>query len=112
SGSVLHSWFPVYSHEYQQYSPGMILLLEMVRTAAEHGIRSIDLGKGMSMYKRRFMSHSIEVAEGCSRIPAFINHARDLRELAERWGRSSALKPVLRLPGRVVKKLEREGRYD
>lgn len=112
SGAVLHSWFPVYSHQYQQYSPGMMLLLEVVRSAAEHGIESIDLGKGMSLYKRRFMSHSIEVAEGCSELPAFINHVKHLCELAERWGRASALKPVLRLPGRVFKKLEREGRYD
>jgi CelD/BcsL family acetyltransferase involved in cellulose biosynthesis len=111
STRVWHSWFPVYNRHFQGYSPGMILLLEKVRSAAAQGIQYIDLGKGMSTYKRRFMSRTLDVAEGCVEVPSLVNRAKHLRELAERWGRSSALRPLLRMPGRVLKHIERRGRY-
>jgi CelD/BcsL family acetyltransferase involved in cellulose biosynthesis len=112
SEDVWHSWFPVYNQRFQAYSPGLILLTEMVRTAAQNGVDYIDLGKGMSTYKKRFMTGAIQVAEGCAEVPSLLNGARHLRDRAERWGRSSVLRPVLRVPGRVVKTIERRRRYD
>jgi len=64
SGGVLHSWFPAYDRDFARYSPGLVMFLELAKTAAAAGIRRIDLGKGTEDYKQSLMSGSIEVAEG------------------------------------------------
>lgn len=112
SRRVWHSWFPVYNHEFHAYSPGLILLLEMIRAAADEGVEHIDLGKDISTYKKRFMTSAIQVAEGCAEVPSLLNSARHLRDRAEQWSRSSIFRPVLRIPGRVVKSIERRRRYE
>jgi len=49
SDRVWHSWFPVYNNTYHAYSPGLILLLEMIRAAAARdGVDYMDLGKDVS----------------------------------------------------------------
>ena len=108
---VWHSWFPAYNHELEEYSPGSILLFEIIREASERGIAYIDLGKGISLYKKRVMTGSIHVAEGCASIPSISNHLIHIREKTEALVKNSFLKPLLRIPGKMIKKMERESRY-
>jgi CelD/BcsL family acetyltransferase involved in cellulose biosynthesis len=65
SASVWHSWFPAYNRELRRYSPGLVLLLELARTASLLGIREIDLGKGEARYKQSFATGSLPLHEGC-----------------------------------------------
>ena len=65
---VLASWFPAYDPDFSVFSPGNILLRAVAEMAPDHGIGSIDLGRGTQQYKERFASTSYEVAEG--RVPA------------------------------------------
>jgi CelD/BcsL family acetyltransferase involved in cellulose biosynthesis len=65
---VLASWFPVYDPDFHAVSPGNILMHALAEMAPEHGIESIDLGRGTQQYKERFANSSYEVAEG--RVPA------------------------------------------
>jgi CelD/BcsL family acetyltransferase involved in cellulose biosynthesis len=109
---VWHSWFPAYNHVLEEYSPGSILLLKMIEAASERNIRYIDLGKGLSLYKKRVMTGGIPVAEGCLALPSFRNRARRIREIAEGWAKQSILSPVLRIPGRIIKGKERKRRYE
>lgn len=62
---VLHYWFPAYEREFQKYSPGLLLLIEIAKAAETVGIRKIDFGKGDEQYKRSFMTGSTQVGEGC-----------------------------------------------
>ncbi|WP_157861454.1 GNAT family N-acetyltransferase [Desulfurivibrio alkaliphilus] len=110
--TVLHSWFPGYDDEFHQYSPGLILLVEMIRHACDGDISYIDLGKDVLPYKEKFMTGAIQVAEGCAELPSAVNNLYALRRRAERWSRQSALLPILRIPGRFIKRLERKGRYE
>ena len=64
SYGVLHDWFPAYDPAMAQFSPGLILTLELSRAAAARGIRRIDRGKGMERHKKCFMSGTIMMAEG------------------------------------------------
>ena len=54
TNDILHYWFPVYDPEFQRYSPGTELLLEVARVASGHGITKVDLGYGDDAYKFRF----------------------------------------------------------
>jgi CelD/BcsL family acetyltransferase involved in cellulose biosynthesis len=64
SRSVLHYWFPAYRLEFSSYSPGFILLFDLIERAAERGLRKLDLGAGEEPYKVRLATSSIAVARG------------------------------------------------
>ena len=64
SGEVWHSWFPAFNPDLQQYSPGLVLMLELARAAPSLGIREIDLGKGEARYKQALATGSVAVLEG------------------------------------------------
>ena len=112
SRSVWHSWFPAYNDDLQKYSPGLMLLYDMIGVAADGETQYIDLGKGMSLYKKRVMTGSLPVTEGCVEVPSLRNQVRHFWEKVEQWSRQSALKPVLTIPGRMIKRMERKRRYE
>jgi CelD/BcsL family acetyltransferase involved in cellulose biosynthesis len=62
--SGLSWWFPAYDPELGQYSPGLVQLLDLAAQAGEHGVRTIDLGRGEHSYKLRVATGSYELAEG------------------------------------------------
>lgn len=64
SDAIWHYWFPAYDAEVAAYSPGLVLLLKIAEHASTIGISTIDLGAGISDYKKRFMNASIQVASG------------------------------------------------
>jgi CelD/BcsL family acetyltransferase involved in cellulose biosynthesis len=57
-------WFPAYNTKFASYSPGLILLLDLVAEAAARGLALVDLGRGEHHYKLRVATGSYEVAEG------------------------------------------------
>jgi CelD/BcsL family acetyltransferase involved in cellulose biosynthesis len=61
---TLHYWFPVYDHEFHQYGPGLLMLLEILRGAADAGIARVEFGKGDDAWKPRFATGVHRVAEG------------------------------------------------
>ncbi len=69
SSTVWHYWFPAYDRLFAKYSPGLVLLLKMAQTAEELGLQSIDLGTGITLYKRRLMNAVVSVAEGSVERP-------------------------------------------
>lgn len=64
SRTVLHRWFPAYDSNLARYSPGTMCALGVIENAHQHGIRRIDLGKGIESHKRQWTSKSIDVVEG------------------------------------------------
>jgi CelD/BcsL family acetyltransferase involved in cellulose biosynthesis len=74
SGAMMHSWFPAYDIDMATYSPGMYLLLETARAASEKGVTELDLGRGVSPYKSRVMTHSRTVLIGDASSPAWLGH--------------------------------------
>jgi CelD/BcsL family acetyltransferase involved in cellulose biosynthesis len=51
---TLHYWFPVYDLLYSAYSPGRILIKNIIINNAHNGIVSIDRGEGDTQAKRDF----------------------------------------------------------
>lgn len=84
SADVLHYWFPAYDPQYARYSPGLILLAELVRWAANLGLRMIDLGKGDAAYKTRLSNGAIALLEGRVERPSAIAAWRRARRLIAR----------------------------
>jgi CelD/BcsL family acetyltransferase involved in cellulose biosynthesis len=57
-------WFPAYDPELGRYSPGLILLLELIAASAARHVPVLDLGRGEHEYKLRVADRFYEVAEG------------------------------------------------
>ena len=66
SHNVLHWWFPAYDKNHAKISPGLILLLELTRSAANMGIREIELGPGEEAYKELVANSQIMIATDLS----------------------------------------------
>lgn len=100
SHGTLHYWFPAYNPEYQKYSPGNLMLLEIAEEANKRGVHKIDLGKGTESYKLCFGSAQTLVAEGCVRVPSLGNVVADRLFAAKEWIKTSPLKsPALATAG-------------
>jgi CelD/BcsL family acetyltransferase involved in cellulose biosynthesis len=85
SRTVWHYWFPAYDPQFAKYSPGLLLLLKMAEHAPQIGLRTIDLGTGLTLYKRRLMNASVSVAEGSVERPSsWLSLVRGLRRRAKR----------------------------
>ncbi len=112
SRHIWHSWFPAYDRSFEKYSPGLILLLEMITAAAEDSIQHIDLGKGLSLYKRRMMTSCLPIAEGSAEIPSIANSIHQFFVLAEDMGSKSCFHPLLRIPGKLLNRMKRNNRYE
>lgn len=98
SRATWHYWFPAYDRRFARYSPGLILLLHMARSAEDFGLRCIDLGTGLSLYKKRLMNASVDVAEGSVERPSLLRAIRSTRRslgaLLKRCRRVASLKPL------------------
>lgn len=88
SHSIWHYWFPAYDSQFSKYSPGLILLLKMAEHAPKIGLRTLDLGTGLTLYKRRLMNASISVAEGSVERPSWLSFVRNVRRKAKALTRS------------------------
>ena len=62
--SLLHWWFPAHDPAHAKLAPGRILLLEVIRHAAETGLAALDLGAGEEGYKRRFADAEVTLQSG------------------------------------------------
>jgi CelD/BcsL family acetyltransferase involved in cellulose biosynthesis len=64
SGAVFHMWFLTYNRELSHYSPGLVLLVELLKAASARGVRRVDFAKGHSQMKDTFHTNVAQVAEG------------------------------------------------
>jgi CelD/BcsL family acetyltransferase involved in cellulose biosynthesis len=84
SSTIWHYWFPAYDPQFAKYSPGLLLLLKMAQYAPQIGLHTVDLGTGLTLYKRRLMNGSVSVAEGSVERPSWLSLIRGVRRKAKR----------------------------
>jgi CelD/BcsL family acetyltransferase involved in cellulose biosynthesis len=100
SSLTWHWWFPTYAPGLSKYSPGAILLLEMIKAAPGMGIRWIDLGKGAQTYKDRIANDVVPLLEGVALRPSLRGYSWRAGHDALIFARESA-----RAGKRAVKRL-------
>lgn len=64
SKNVWHYWTTAYDPKYKKYSPGIIMLVEMIKCANNLGFNELDMGKETFEYKKRLHTHIIQLCEG------------------------------------------------
>lgn len=68
SATVWHYWTTFYDVEFARYSPGLLMLVEMAKSAPGMGLHELDLGKEDFEYKRRFHTRTVPMAEGMAAL--------------------------------------------
>jgi len=107
SQKVWHWWFPTYNPEYAKYSPGSLLLMEMIKHVPKRELTVIDLGKDRSRYKDQFSNRQIELAEGNVCLSTFPGKMKMLGERIARVIRKTPLVIPARIPARIIRRYRR-----
>ncbi len=103
---IAHAWFIAHDDEMQRYSPGVILITEVLRWAADKGMAELDLGPGDYRFKVSLANRQREVGHGfVGRLsPATLMRAAqyEVRRHAEALplGRFSAM------PGKAMRRMD------
>lgn len=105
SENVLHYWFPVYDPAYAKYSPGLVLVLQVARAAADLGFSRIDLGKGDERYKLSLASGAIPVTSGSVESGAMLQAVRRCWRQTRTWLKTSPVGAPARMSARLVRPL-------
>jgi CelD/BcsL family acetyltransferase involved in cellulose biosynthesis len=93
SRGVWHWWFPTYSEEWSQYSPGKLLLLETCGHVADSTTswHTIDLGKGDDSYKASFANAAYPLLEGSVSLGSAYHTLRSAKRRTMDWARTSPI---------------------
>ncbi len=105
SGRVMHGWFIGFSQSLAKYNPGLVMIVEMARSAAERGIERIEMGKGCEEYKTRLASGKYELAEGTLDSSPISRALREGLHGTVDWARSSSIGAPIEAPLRLTQGL-------
>jgi len=107
SHNVLHWWFPAYDKNHAKVSPGLILLLELTRIAANIGIREIELGPGDESYKELVANSQIMLASGFVGLAPVPLWLRYLIYRTETLANRLPIGETRTWPGRFIRRMDR-----
>ena len=86
AGTLLVGWFIGFDSRFRQYSPGLILVMQMVEELAAIGIEAIHIGRP-AHYKEIFKTHEILASEGIVTSRSALGAAHRARDASTRWAR-------------------------
>jgi CelD/BcsL family acetyltransferase involved in cellulose biosynthesis len=103
---VLHAWFIAHDEAFARYSPGVILINDILKWAAAAGVHELDLGPGDYRFKQSLANVKRGVAHGYVGRPS---PATFLREAAYQVRDTFEALPLGRysaLPGKAMRRLD------
>ena len=107
SDRLCHYWFPAFEPDHSRLSPGVLLLVEMARTAGAIGHLGVELGPGDYGFKKDLSSSQTGLVSGRFTTPSLRGGlARSSQALAEACSRAP-LGPARHWPDKVLRKLGR-----
>jgi len=111
SDKVWHWWFPCYDKSFGRYSPGLILLMEIIQSASDSALCHVDLGKDQVRYKQNLMTGSVAVASGELSNSSIINGGSRVMYWLERNNHNPCIKQLIRLPRGIIRRVQNRLRY-
>jgi CelD/BcsL family acetyltransferase involved in cellulose biosynthesis len=103
---VLHGWLIAHDHEYDRYSPGLLLFQNIMQWMDGTPYSRLDLGAGDYRFKRQLATSSQTTEFGFVGIPSAASLVRgteyNLRQVAERL----PLGQFSEIPGKAMRRLD------
>jgi CelD/BcsL family acetyltransferase involved in cellulose biosynthesis len=103
---VLHAWFIAHASAFAAYSPGLVLLAEVLRWAAGEGIFEVDLGAGDYRFKRSLSNLTRTLAHGFVGRPSGASLVRAAAYRVRATAEALPLGPASTLPGKAMRRLD------
>jgi CelD/BcsL family acetyltransferase involved in cellulose biosynthesis len=103
---VMHAWFIAHDEAFARYSPGVILINDILKWAGSAGVRELDLGPGDYRFKQSLANVKRGVAHG---YVGRLSPATFLREAAYQVRDTFEALPLGRysgLPGKAMRRLD------
>jgi CelD/BcsL family acetyltransferase involved in cellulose biosynthesis len=105
-GHALHAWFIGHDQELSRYSPGVMLITDILRWAADQGLAEFDLGTGDYRFKQSLASRRREVAYGFVGRPSAAAAVRALAYGVRGAAEALPLGPVSKWPGKAMRRID------
>ncbi|MHA6289521.1 GNAT family N-acetyltransferase [Maricaulis sp. CAU 1757] len=100
-------WFPAYSPAHAHVSPGLLLLVETARWAAQLGCTTIELGKGDYAFKKDLASYQVALGSGYWAAPCALGMARRAGDVLASRAETAPLGRAAHWPAKALRKLDR-----
>jgi len=107
SDTVCHYWFPAYDEDMSRMSPGLLLLVEMAKTASGLGHQALELGPGKYTFKKDLASYQIGLASGYLSLPSIQTSLRHAAESVTRTVEAAPLGRASYWPAKAARKIGR-----
>ena len=105
-GAVLHAWFIAHDEAFARYSPGVILINEILKWAPAQGVRELDLGPGDYRFKHSLANVKRDVAHGYIGRPSAAALARSAAYRMRAAAEALPLGRVSAWPGKAMRRLD------
>jgi CelD/BcsL family acetyltransferase involved in cellulose biosynthesis len=102
----LHDWIIAHDHEFDRYSPGLLLGRQMVEWAADNGFAEVDFGPGESQYKRVLTLTQRELGRGFVATASFSGLLRKAEYAACTWARRIPSATWAELPSKAMRRMD------
>ena len=83
SDTVLHGWITAFDQDFGAYSPGNMLVQEMLERMGDDGIKLYDAGPGLDHYKRHYANLQVPIESGV--IAGSVSQLTPARMVGRAW---------------------------
>lgn len=103
---VFHPWIAAYDPEWAKWSPGHLLVQELIGAMPRFGLTRYEIGTGHEDYKKYFASHATPLVSGFAHAPTLDGRMAALGRML--WAGAAGLggAPVSRLATRIHGRLD------
>lgn len=104
--ATIHAWIIAHEPELERYSPGLLLLQEILRWMDDHPQDRLDLGYGDYRFKREFSNTRAELIHGFVGGPSAASLVRGAAWGVRRAAEALPLGAFSELPGKAMRRLD------
>lgn len=104
---VAHAWFIAHDDDLGRYSPGVVLITEVIRWAADTGRLELDLGTGDYRFKLSLANRSRAVRHGFVGRPSFAAAIRGAEYSLRSAAESLPLGRLSQVPAKAMRRRDR-----
>jgi CelD/BcsL family acetyltransferase involved in cellulose biosynthesis len=104
--ACLHAWFIAHDEAFARYSPGVILINDILKWATAQGVAELDLGPGDYRFKHSLANVKRDVAHGYIGRPSAAALARGAAYRVRATAEALPLGRFSALPGKAMRRLD------
>jgi len=103
---IAHAWFIAHDDDYCRYSPGVVLIADVIRWAAAEGVVELDMGPGDYRFKLSLANRTRAVAHGFVGLPSASSMVRGAAYHVRGMAEALPLGSASALPGKAMRRLD------